>query len=151
MRFLLIWALSSAAFFGQSLGGAYGIWKVNATRSTLPGGFPFKSLTVRIERHPKGEVFTLDRVESDGRTTSSSTILYLDGKPRPFEGFECSGTQWSRRADDRTVEIVRVCASGGWMRFLRRPSAESNELVLEIAEQSADGRRFDRRLMLERH
>jgi len=36
------------------------------------------------------------------------------------------------------------------MRLLRRASAKSNELVLEITEQSADGRRFDRRLTLEK-
>jgi hypothetical protein len=107
-------------------------------------------LTLRIERHPKGEVFTLDRIETDGRKTSSSTILYLDGEPRRFEDFGCSGIQSSRRADERTVEIVRMCASGGWMRLLRRASAKANELVLEITEQSADGRRFDQRLTLER-
>ena len=114
------------------------------------GGSPFKSLTVRIERHPKGEVLTLDRIETDGRTTNYSTILYLDGEPRRFEDFGCSGIQSSRRADGRTVEIVRMCASGGWMRLLRRASGKSNELVLEITEQSADGRRFNRRLTLER-
>lgn len=53
---------------------------MNAARSTFAGGSPFRSLTVRIERHPKGEVFTLYRIETDGRTTSSSTILYLDGE-----------------------------------------------------------------------
>jgi hypothetical protein len=52
---------------------------MNAARSTFAGGAPFKSLTVRIERHPKGEVFTLDRIETDGRTTNYSMILYLDG------------------------------------------------------------------------
>jgi hypothetical protein len=36
------------------------------------------------------------------------------------------------------------------MRLLRRGSSKANELVLEITEQSADGRRFDRRLTLER-
>ncbi len=149
MRVLLMSTLLPAIFFGQDLEGTSGIWKMNAARSTLAGS-RFKSLTVRIERHPKGEVFTLDRIEADGRTTSSSTILYLDGEPRPFEDFGCSGTQSSRRADERTVEIVRMCASGGWTRLLRRASAKSNELVLEIAEQSADGRRFDRRLTLER-
>ena len=90
-------------------------------------------------------MFTLDRIEADGRTISSSTILYFDGEPRRFEDFGCSGIQSSRRADERTVEIVRMCASGGWMRFLWRASAKANELVLEITEQSADGRRFDRR------
>jgi hypothetical protein len=95
-------------------------------------------------------VFTLDRIETDGRTVTSRTILYLDGEPRRFEDFGCSGIQSSRRADERTVEIVRMCASGEWMRCLRRASANSNELALEITEQFADGRRFDRRLTLEK-
>src|SRR5437868_1377126 len=51
--------------------------KMNAARSTFAGGSPFKSLTVRIERHPKGEVLTLHRIEADGRTTNYNTILYL--------------------------------------------------------------------------
>src|SRR6478672_10114052 len=150
MRVLLVSTLLSATFFGQSPESTCGTWKLNTARSTFAGGAPFKSLTVRIERHPRGEVFTLDRVEADGRTTSYSTILYLDGQPRRFEDFGCSGIQSSRWADERTVEIVRTCASGGWMRLLRRASAKSNELVLEITEQSADGRRLDRRLTLEK-
>lgn len=149
MRVLLVSTLLATIFWGQGLGGTSGTWKMNAARSTFAGS-PLKSLTVRIERHPKGEVFTLDRIETDGRMISSSTILYLDGEPRPFEDFGCSGTQSSRWADERTVEIVRMCASGGWIRLLRRTSAKSNELVLEIAAQSADGRRFDHRLTLER-
>jgi hypothetical protein len=36
------------------------------------------------------------------------------------------------------------------MRLLRRATAKANELVLEITEQSADRRRFDRRLPIER-
>ena len=150
MRFVLGLTLLSATCFGESLDATSGTWKMNAARSTFTGGAPFKSLTVRIERHPKGEVFTLDRIETDGRTTNYSTILYLDGEPRRFEDFGCSGIQSSRRADERTVEIMRMWASGEWMRCLRRVSAKSNELVLEITEQSADGRRLDRRLTLEK-
>jgi len=150
MRVLLVSMLLSAACFGQGPDGTTGIWKLNTARSTFAGGAPFKNLTLRIERHPRGEVFTLDRVEADGRTTSYSTILYLDGEPRRFEDFGCSGIQSSRRADERTVEILRMCANGGWMRLLRRVAAQPNELVLEITEQFADGRRFDRRLTLGR-
>ena len=150
MRILRVSMLLSVSCFGQVLEGTAGTWKMNAARSTFAGGSPFKSLIARIDRHPKGEVFTLDRVEADGRTTSYSTILYLDGKPRRFEDFGCSGIQSSRRADERTVEIIRTCASGGSMRLLRRASAKTNELVLEITEQSADGRRFERRLTLEK-
>jgi hypothetical protein len=149
MRAFLILTLFPAMCFGQGAVDVSGSWKVNVARSTFSGGAPFKSLTVRIARHPRGEVFTLDRIETDGRATSYSTLLYLDGEPRRFEDFGCSGIQLSRRADERTVEIVRMCASGGWMR-LRHASAKGNELVLEITEQSADGHRFDRRLTLEK-
>ena len=150
IRVLLVSTLLSATCCGQGLEANTGTWKMNAARSTFTGGTPFKSLTVRIERHPKGEVFTLYRIETDGRATNYSTILYLDGEPRRFEDFGCSGLQSSRRADERTVEIVRMCASGVWMRLLWRASAKANELVLEITEAAADGRRFDRRLTLER-
>ena len=34
-----------------------------------------------------------------GYADQSSTILYLNGKSREFEGFGCSGTQLSRRLD----------------------------------------------------
>src|SRR5437764_262684 len=97
MRVLLISTLLSATCFGHGPEGNSGTWKMNAARSTFAGGAPFKSLTVRIEGHPKGEVLTLDRIETDGRTISSSTILYFDGEPRRFEDFGCSGIQSSRR------------------------------------------------------
>jgi hypothetical protein len=106
-------------------------------------------LIIRIEPHAKGEVLTLDRIEADGRVISSSTILYLDGTERDFRDGECSGTQSSRRIDRQTIEILRKCGSGAWTRFLRR-TAPGNELVLEISEQRADGRRFGRRLVFEK-
>ena len=128
-------------------GDAFGIWKVNPIRSR--DAFP-KSLSVRFEPHPKGEVFTLDRIDGDGRTSTSSTILYFDGKARDFQDHGCSGTQSSRRVDSRTVEILHKCASGAGTQFVRRLSDQPNELVLEIMEQRADGRRLERRLVLEK-
>jgi hypothetical protein len=127
-----------------------GIWKMNAARSTLAGDTRLKSFMTRIEPHSKGEVFTLERIEADGRSTSSSTILYFDGAPRDFEDFGCSGTQSSRRMDSGTVEILRRCASGERTRFVRRLSAQPKELILEITEQHPDGRRLERRLVLEK-
>ena len=105
---------------------------------------------MRIEPHAKGEVFTLDRVEADGRATSSSSILHLDGEPRQFQDFGCSGIQSSRRVDSRTVEILRMCATGDWVRFVRRSALQPKELVLEITEQRSDGHRFERRLVFEK-
>jgi hypothetical protein len=129
--------------------GAFGSWKMNPGRSTFLGGAQPRSLMVRIEPHAKGEVFTLDRIERDGRAISDSTILYLDGKPRDFQEPGCSGTQSSQRVDSRTVEILRKCATGEWTRFLRRLGTAS-ELVLEITAGQRDGRRVERRVVLEK-
>ena len=129
-------------------GAVYGTWKLNFARSTFAGGAQPRSFTIRIDPHAKGEVFTLDRVEADGRAISASTILYLDGTERDFRDNECSGTQSSRRIDSDTVEILRNCGAGAWIRFVRRTA--SRELILDISEQRADRRRFDRRLIFEK-
>ena len=130
--------------------GAFGIWNMNVARSTFTGDAQPKGLTVRIEPHTKGEVFTLDKVGGDNRATTSSTILYFDGKSRDFQDLGCSGTQSSRRVDSRTVEVLRKCANGEWTRLVRRSAAQPKELILEITEQHPDGRRFERRLVLEK-
>jgi hypothetical protein len=106
-------------------------------------------MIIRIGPHTKGEVFTLDRIEADGRVISFSTILYLDGTKRDFRESECFGTQSSRHIDSQTIEILRTCGSGAWTRVVRRTSPK-NELVLAISEQHADGRRFERRLVFEK-
>jgi len=82
------------------------------------------------------------------RRLRSSTILYLDGAPRDVQDFACSGTQSSRRVDGQTVEILRKCAGGDWIWLLRRSGPK--ELVLDITEHRSDGRRFERRLVLEK-
>ena len=146
MRVFLLWTVLSTSCFAQT----FGTWSLNPDRSTFAGDTPPKSLTIRIEPHPKGEVFTFDRLEANGRTTSVSSILYLDGKSRDFRDFGCSGTQSSRRVDSRTVEILRTCANGESTRSIRRLSAAPQELVLEITEQQRDGRRFERRLVLDK-
>ncbi len=142
--FLLIGATALAA--GSLTEDGLGNWKVNPVRSTNP--YP-GSFVLRIEPHSKGEVFTLDRVDVQGRNTTSSTVLYLDGKPRDLDLPGCPGTQSSRRLDIRTVVILRNCASGESMRFVRRVT-QPKELVLEITEQRPDGSLLERRLVLEK-
>jgi hypothetical protein len=88
-------------------------------------------------------------VTADGRALTSSTILYFDGKARDFRDSTCSGTQSSRPLDSRTVEIVRNCGSGGKVWLIRR-AVEPGVLVLEITEQQTGGRRFERRLVMEK-
>jgi hypothetical protein len=89
----------------------FGVWKLNSALSTGAGNE--KSVTLRIEPHNRGEVLTLELLAADGRASTSSTILYLDGKARDFQDSACSGTQSSRRVDSRTVEILRECGAGG--------------------------------------
>jgi hypothetical protein len=146
MRAFSLWTLLAAACWAE---GPFGTWKMNPARSKIIDDTA-KTLTVRFEPHAKGEVFTLDSVGGDGRATTSSTILYFDDKPRDFQNFECSGTQSSRRVDSRTVEILRKCDSSKWTRFVRRLGILPNELILDITEQHPDGRRLERRLVLEK-
>jgi hypothetical protein len=91
---------------------------------------------------------TVDRIEADARTTTYSSVLYLDGKERDYQEPRCSGTQSSRRVDSQTVEIPRKCASGEWTRVVRRSAVQPKELNLDITERHPDGRRFERRLVL---
>ena len=128
----------------------FGEWNLNAARSTFTGDIRPKALTLRIESRVNGEVVTLDRTETNGQTTTSSTILYLDGVPRDFQLGECSGKQSSRRIDSQTIEIFRNCGAGAWIRFIRRTGSKS-ELILEITEQRPGGRHFDRRLVFDKH
>ena len=58
------------------------------------------------------------------------------------------GTQWSR-LDGRTAEIVRECAGGRCVRLIRGAES-SGVLALEITEENSEGRRSERRLVLER-
>src|SRR5260370_6368924 len=110
--------------------GAFGTWQMNAARSTLTGDIRPRSLIVRIEPHAKGEVFTLDRVEPDGRATSSSSILHFDGEPRQFQDFGCSGIQSSRRVDGSRVEILRMCSTGDWAPLFPRSAPQPPHPVL---------------------
>jgi hypothetical protein len=123
---------------------------MNPARSTPTANPRLKSLTLRLEEHAKGEVFTLEQMYGDGRITTASRILYLDGKPRSFEDARCSGTRSARRVDSQTVEILRMCASGETTKFVRHLARQGMELILEITEQRSGGRRFERRLVLEK-
>jgi len=145
--------LLQALLIGSSCAGpdraedALGIWRVNPDRSTGPYS---DVLTVRFETHGKEEIFTLDMMDWRGRATTSSSILYFDGKPRDFQDSVCSGTQSSWRVDSNTVEILRNCANGQLLRLVRRLSGKPKELVLEITEQKLDGRHNERRLVLKK-
>src|SRR5690242_14947888 len=111
MRAGLLLLLGVTSWAGKD----FGMWKLNPAHSTPDGNR--KGATLRIEPHIRGEVFTWDTIAVDGRASTTSTILYLDGKARDFQDSNCTGTQLSRRIDSGTVEIVRECA-GGQIRIL---------------------------------
>src|SRR5690348_12286345 len=110
MRAALLLTLIGATSWA---GEPFGVWKLNPAPSTLAGNQ--KSVTLRIEPHTRGEVFTLETVTADGRASSFITILYFDGKARDFQDSTCSVMQSSWRVDGQTVEILCECARGGQM------------------------------------
>jgi hypothetical protein len=127
-----------------------GIWKMNPSRSTFSGDPHAKALTVRIERHAKGEVITFERIRADGQAVTVSMVLYFDGRERAFQGEACFGSQSSRRLDDRTVQVLLKCR--GWSAQLTRRSMSSpNDLMLDVTRQQADGQRSKHSLILEKH
>jgi len=48
------------------------------------------------------------------------------------------------------VEILRECANDGHGQLIRRLAGQPGVLVLKITEQHTDGRRSERRLVLEK-
>src|SRR3954452_18899999 len=80
MRIILLLVLAGGTGWGR--GDAVGVWELNPSRSAFAAHPKPRSLFLRIQRHPSGEVFTLDRTELDGRSTTDSTVLFLDAQPR---------------------------------------------------------------------
>jgi hypothetical protein len=146
MRTVVLLIAFNAAFSGASM---LGTWKMDPARSSFIGATSPKSLTMRIEPHVRGEVFTLDRIEADGRSISSSTILYFDSTPRDFQDFDCSGTQ-SSRLNGQTMEIRRVCAASDWTWLVRQSPQNSREMTVEIIGKSRSGPSFEWRLLLKK-
>src|SRR5215469_14596837 len=110
-------------------GSVLGTWRMDRARSRFAGPDQPQGLTVRIAPHAKGRVFTLDRLEADGRNTSFSTVLYFDGISRTIQDFACSGTQSSRWWDGRTIEIRRVCSNVESVWRVRESAGNSRELT----------------------
>jgi hypothetical protein len=146
MRIILLLVLAGGACWGDD---ALGIWKMNLGRSAFAAERAPRNFTLRIERHAKGEVFTVERTEQDGRSSSDSTILFFDRKPRDYQDLDCRGTQSSQRVDNRTVEILRTCEAGAWMRVIRRVNTHG-ELTLEVNGRRPDGRQVQMLLVLQK-
>ena len=146
MRIVVLLVLAGGACGGDD---ALGIWKMNPRRSAFTAERAPRNFTLRIERHAQGEVFTVERTEQDGRSSSDSTILFFDGKPREYQDQDCRGTQSSQRVDNRTVEILRTCEAGAWMRVVRRVTT-NGELTLQFSGRRPDGRQVQMLLVLQK-
>ena len=127
---------------------AFGTWKVNPARSSFGANPHATEITLRIERHARGEVATLDRILPNGLAVTTSIILSMDGQVREFRGEFCTGTQSSQRLDDRTVEVRFQCQEGRSVRVRRRTSPESRDLILEISDQLPRTHEIQWRLVL---
>jgi hypothetical protein len=147
MRMILLVTIWSAVC---SAGSMLGTWRMDRARSRFDGVDHPLILTVRLEPHAKGRVFTLDRLEADGRSTSFSSVLYLDGTSHDFQDFACSGTQSSRWWDGRTIEIRRVCSNVESVWRVRESEENSKDLTIEITEKSRGGSTLGWRVVLKR-
>ncbi len=59
------------------------------------------------------------------------------------------GTQSSRRADNGAIEILRTCAEGPKVRFVRLLATPA-ELILHVTEHRPDGHSYERFAALEK-
>ena len=149
MTTILLLILFSIPTSAQS---AFGTWKMNPARSVFIGDPHPRALTVRFEPHPKGEVFTWDKIGGNGAAETFSIILYFDGEKHEFQVDTCAGNsfQSSRRLGDGAVEILLTCDKGTHARFVRPTPTNSRELILDVTDELPDGRRFGRHLVFEK-
>jgi hypothetical protein len=118
MRTILILTVCSTACCAGSL---LGTWRIDRARSWFAVPDHPQSLTVRIEPHAKGRVFTLDRLEADGRTTVSATSCTSMAHPTTFR---ISPVRARNRRGGRTNERSR---SGESVRMASQYGAFGNQ------------------------
>ena len=127
-----------------------GTWKMNLERSTFVGDPHPRSVTVSFERSDGRQIFTFDKVGANGQRTIDKIRLYFDGKSRPFLGETCMGTQSSRRLDTSGIQITVNCQDGHRTIFTSRYSPQNDELILDLLDVRANGRRLERHLVMEK-
>lgn len=128
---------------------AFGTWKMDPARSILDSS-DTRALTVRIESHPKGEVFTVERLRRNGQTETWSAILYMDGKPRDSPRLDCPGTLASRRLENSSVELLWSCENDRVMRSIRHTPSNTNHLILDETESRPNHPDQSRHIVLQR-
>jgi hypothetical protein len=135
---------------GSSFPQALGTWKMNPSKSTMIGCPCPRSITVKFEASPKGEIQTIYKVGENGSSETVSFLLHLDGKDHELASWPRFDVVTSTRVDARTAEIRLKKNGEVLMRSLRRISPDGRWMTLEIWGSSTPGARFYRLLILER-
>ena len=118
---------------GTAFGQVFGTWKMNTALSKRQGAGPWaSSYTVRYEQHPEGERVTTWRVTADGRSETEMYVLRFDGMEHPHVRPERFDSVSAHRLDGSTVEVQFKKNGKTMVRSLRRLSADSRQLTLDI-------------------
>ena len=131
MRSATFWLLLAVTCSGQ----ASGTWKLNSARSRFPDAPVPKSVTVRYELQPGGEVWTFYQVRADGVAETVSQALRFDGREYGCGGLgldEQPDTVVSRKPDSRTAEVLYKKSGRLARRVVRTVSADGRQMTLEI-------------------
>jgi hypothetical protein len=128
-----------------------GTWKMNRDNSKHNDGEPLpRSLVIRFEPYPGGEVVTIWRTTQEGRSETDSFVQYYDGKDHPYPREEQFDSVNARKLQDATVSVV--FKKGGRIVFRQTRRLMTNGQQMRIEEQllSKSGRWLDRVLVFEK-
>ena len=124
---------------------------MNLTKSKHNDQGPFpRSLVIRYEAHPEGEMVTIWRVTQNGRSETDSFILRYDGKDYPHPRTERFDFFNARKLDDGTTEVLYKKNGKVVGRQVRKLSGQGKQLTLEYQLLWKTGEWFTRMMVLER-
>jgi hypothetical protein len=136
MRSILIIIL----FAGIASGQTSGTWNINRDKSTYTDDEPVpRSLVIRFEPHPEGEVVTIWRASPEGRSETDSFIQYYDGEDHPYPRQERFDFVSARKLDDGTISVIFKKYGKIVLRHARRLSADGQQMTIEEQLLSKDG------------
>lgn len=144
---ILLIALLAGAVFGQILG----TWKMNPAKSKHNDQAPFpRSLAIRYEPHPEGEMVTIWRITQAGRSETDSFILRYDGKDYPYPRTERFDLFSARKLRDGATEVLFKKDGKVVARQIRRLMADSKQMMMQYQFFSRTGEWLNRVLVLEK-
>jgi hypothetical protein len=147
MRIILMIIFLAGIVSGQTTG----TWKMNPDKSRHNDGEPLpRSLIMRFEPHPAGEVVTVWRITPEGRSETDSFIQYYDGKDHTYLREERFDSINARKLKDGTITVM--FKKGGKIVFRHAYRLMSDGQLMMIEEQvlSKTGQWLDRTLVFEK-